>query len=55
MIEEKVKEFEAEGDMVLVPRGLLGAAMGAIKHPQHPAPNTLDLLKHYAQAPSAEV
>lgn len=47
-VEEAIARMEGEADMVLVPRGLLGAAMGAIKHPTHEAGVTIGSLRHYA-------
>lgn len=48
LVAEHCATMEAEGDMVAVPRGLLGAALGAISHPQHAASATVGALKHYA-------
>ncbi|MCX8976529.1 DUF551 domain-containing protein [Citrobacter portucalensis] len=47
-VDEAVARMEDEGDMVLVPRGVLGAASGAIRHPGHEAGVTLSLLRHYS-------
>lgn len=46
-IEEAIANMESENDMVVVPRGLLGAASGAIRHPRHVAGVTLGALRHY--------
>ena len=47
-VDEVVARMEGEGDIVFVPRGLLGAALGAIRHPRHEAGVTLGALRHYA-------
>ncbi|WP_208743836.1 hypothetical protein [Citrobacter portucalensis] len=47
-VDEAVARMEDEGDMVLVPRGVLGAASGAIRHPGHEAGVTMGLLRHYS-------
>lgn len=47
-VDECVARMESEGDMVLVPRGLLGAALGAIRHPKHESGVTMGSLRHYA-------
>lgn len=56
-VDEAVARMEDEGDMVLVPRGVLGAASGAIRHPGHEAGVTLGLLRHYSfrKQPAPEV
>lgn len=43
-----VASLEDDNDPITVPRGLLGAALGAISHPAHPASATVAALKHYA-------
>ena len=43
-----VASLEDDNDPITVPRGLLGAALGAISHPQHAASATVGALKHYA-------
>lgn len=48
LVAEHCATMEDEGDMVAVPRGLLGTALGAISHPSHAAPMTIALLKAYA-------
>lgn len=48
LVAEHCATMEAEGDMVAVPRGLLGTALGAISHPSHAAAMTEALLKAYA-------
>ncbi|MDM3181993.1 DUF551 domain-containing protein [Citrobacter sp. Cf098] len=50
-VNEAIARMEDEADMVLVPRGLLGAAMGAIKHPKHESGVTIGSLRHYAYKP----
>ena len=45
--QETIKHLEDEGDMVLVPRGLLGAAAHALDTGSE-APKTLAALRHYA-------
>lgn len=47
-VDEAVARMEGDSDMVLVPRGVLGAASGAIRHPGHEAGVTLGLLRHYS-------
>ncbi|WP_213705278.1 DUF551 domain-containing protein [Enterobacter roggenkampii] len=47
-VDQCVTRMESEGDMVLVPRGLLGAALGAIRHPKHESGVTMGALRHYA-------
>lgn len=47
-VDEAVARMEDEADMVLVPRGVLGAASGAIRHPGHESGVTLGLLRHYS-------
>lgn len=47
-VAEAVARMEGEGDMVMVPRGVLGAASGAIRHPRHESGVTLGLLRHYS-------
>jgi hypothetical protein len=47
-VSDAIAHMENEADMVLVPRGLLGAAAGAIRHPRHEAGVTLGLLRHYS-------
>lgn len=46
-VEEAIANMESENDMVVVPRGLLGAASGAIRHPRHEAGVVLGALRHY--------
>lgn len=46
IIEQTIAEMEAEGDVVVVPRGLLGAAASAIDK-QREAPRVLAVLRHY--------
>ena len=45
---QTVASLEDDNDPITVPRGLLGAALGAISHPQHAASATVGALKHYA-------
>ena len=48
-----VQWLEDEGDMILVPRGLLGAACSSIDK-QRPAPKVLEAMRHYTMnAPQA--
>lgn len=47
-VDEAIQRLEAEADMVLIPRGLIGAAIGAIRHPKHEAGVTIGSLRHYA-------
>lgn len=47
-VSDAIARLESENDMVLVPRGLLGAAAGAIRRPEHKADMTLEALRHYA-------
>ena len=56
-VDEAVARMEGEGDMVVVPRGVLGAASGAIRHPGHEAGVTLGPLRHYSfrKQPAPEV
>lgn len=49
-ITDAIQKMESEGDLVLVPRGLCGAAIGAIRHPHHAAGVTLGALRHYAHS-----
>ena len=49
-VNEAIAHMESEADMVLVPRGLLGAARGAITHPFHESGRTLGALRHYCRA-----
>lgn len=48
LVAEHAATMEAEGDMIAIPRGLLGTALGAINHPSHAAGMTIALLKAYA-------
>lgn len=48
LVAEHAATMEAEGDMIAIPRGLLGTALGAINHPSHSAGMTIALLKAYA-------
>ncbi|WCD44047.1 hypothetical protein ECML606-1_000096 [Escherichia phage ECML-606-1] len=48
VIASAVQSLEDDNDPIVIPRGLLGAALGAINHPAHAATTTIGLLKHYA-------
>lgn len=43
-----VDSLESDNDPIIVPRGLLGAALGAISHPESPSNATVGALKYYA-------